>query len=157
MLRVSGFVMQEAPKKRGRRDADELPPSQGGKVAAAIHKGIGEAPSLVKANSVPPCANRHVAMAAVAAAAAAAVVSLPAAAVVSLPAAAVQARQSSPSSLSELLRAEFRKRNLAIPSRLASDSSMQAVVQLAETLYVDEILKDTSGNVSLAGKIAKIT
>jgi hypothetical protein len=149
MLPVRGFVMQEAPKKRGRRDADELPPSQGGKVAATIHKGLGEAPSLVKANSVPPCANRHVAMAAVAAAAAAAVVSLPAA--------AVQARQSSPSSLSELLRVEFRKRNLAIPSRLASDSSMQAVVQLAETLYVDEILKDTSGNVSLAGKIAKIT
>ena len=149
MLPVHELVMQVAPKKRSRRDADELQPSQGRKVAATTHKGLGEAPSLVKANSVPPGANCHAAMAAVAAAAAAVVVSLPAA--------AVQARQPSASSLSELLRGEFRKRNLAIPSRLASDSSMQSVVHLAEMLYVDEILKDTSGNVSLAGKIAKIT
>jgi hypothetical protein len=34
---------------------------------------------------------------------------------------------------------------------------MQAAMHLAEILYVDQILRDTSGNVSLAGKIAKIT
>jgi hypothetical protein len=34
---------------------------------------------------------------------------------------------------------------------------MQAAVSLVETLYLDDILKETSGNVSLSGKIAKIT
>jgi hypothetical protein len=69
-----------------------------------------------------------------------------------------QAKQPSATSFINMLRGELRKRQIEVPSRFAADDmSMQAVVHLAETLYVDDILKQTSGNVSLAGKIAKIT
>jgi hypothetical protein len=59
--------------------------------------------------------------------------------------------------LISILRAEFRNRKIELPARFSSAMSMQAAVSLVETLYLDDILKETSGNVSLSGKIAKIT
>jgi hypothetical protein len=150
-------------KKRLRKENDDASPLKGGKAPALVFKGVGDAPALGKATSVapPPAAIRQAAVARVGAVMAAAI----SAAAVS-PASpqptkhqpADQARQPLTTSLIDMLRGEFKKRQLDIPGRYAAeDVSMQAIVHLAETLYVDEILKETSGNVSLAGKIAKIT
>ena len=134
VLPLHGLVKREVCQERGRGSggADQLQLSQGGDVAAAIVNALGEAPSLHKADPVPvpPRANCHVITAA----------------------AAVPA-----SSLCELLRVECGQRHLALPSRIASDSSMQAVVHMVEALYVDDILKHVRGNVSRAGSIAKLT
>ncbi len=122
------------------------------KPISSASKGAGEAPGLLKSNLVPPAASRQVAAAVAAAAAATAAM-----AVVGPSASVVHSRMPALSSLFEILRGEFRKRQLEIPPQLSSDMSMAVAVQLAETLYVDDILKETAGNVSLAGKVAKIT
>ena len=136
------------------------------KSITAANKTIGEAPALSKSIAPPAILHKPSSAAAgvsrPASAAAAVVIAAAAAAVatVGAPAAAVQSRQPAASALFEMLRGELRKRQMAVPSQLSSemdDGSMLAAVHLAETLYVDEILKETSGNVSLAGKIAKIT
>jgi hypothetical protein len=125
------------------------------KPIAAAKKGANDAAVIHKADSAISVPGRHASAAAVVIAAAAAAV-----AAAGTPASAVQSRRPVASSLFEVLRGELRKRHMVVPSQLTSemdDGSMASAVHLAETLYVDEILKETSGNVSLAGKIAKIT
>jgi hypothetical protein len=159
--------MPEA-KKRSRKEVDDALPLRAAKAVASA-KGPGEAPAL-GSTSVPPVHNRRAvagAVAAAVAAAAPAVAAAVAAAASSTTAAvaapvkqspAVQTKQTSSSSLFDVLRGEFRKRQLEIPTRfMADDMCMHAAMHLAETLYVDQILRETYGNVSLAGKIAKIT
>jgi hypothetical protein len=110
-----------------------------GRKEAAAPKGPGEAPSKAAA---PPIAAASTSVAAAA------------------PDSAASTAPTQPSFVSplqKLLVGEFRKRLMTPPAESLTDLTMQSVVQLAETLYVDEILKETSGNVSLAGKMAKIT
>jgi hypothetical protein len=160
---IAMATMSEA-KKRLRKDSHEVLPMRGGKAAASDPKGVGDAPALGKAMSVAPplpAALRHVTVARVGAAVAAAMSATALSAAAASPVRhqpADQAKQPSATSFINMLRGELRKRQIEVPSRFAADDmSMQAVVHLAETLYVDDILKQTSGNVSLAGKIAKIT
>jgi hypothetical protein len=144
-------------KKRLRKDAEDAAAMKGGKVAASALKGLGEAPAL-GSTSVPPVHIRRVAPAATAASAAVASAAVVPAQSKTQPVAQAKPVQASGSSLFDVLRGEFRKRQLEIPTRFATDdSSMAAAMHLAETLYVDQILRETSGNVSLAGKMAKIT
>jgi hypothetical protein len=187
-------------KKRGRKDAEEMPPPKGGKVAPATPKSAADAPavsiakqtpgeaptapnpklapgqtptapnpkltpgeapavSIPKSTSVPPVSKRPsfaaaVPFASVNPVALKRIVSAAASAAVQ----SAAARQPpASSSLFDILRAEFRRRSIAVPAESLSNSSMNSAVHLAEMLYVDDILSETSGNVSLAGKIAKIT
>jgi threonine synthase len=109
-----------------------------GRKEAAAPKGPGEAPSKAAA---PPTSAASTSVSAAAPDSAASTAPTP----------------SFVSPLQKLLVGEFRKRLMTAPAESLTDLTMQSVVQLAETLYVDEILKETSGNVSLAGKMAKIT
>lgn len=63
-----------------------------------------------------------------------------------------------PGSLAAYLRSEAHARGLPMPPELSTgDLGLREVTRLCETVYVDELLRRTEGNVSRAAEIAGIT
>lgn len=63
-----------------------------------------------------------------------------------------------PGTLAAYLRSEAQTRGLPLPPELATgDLGLREVVRLCETVYVDELLRRTEGNVSRAAEVAGIT
>jgi two-component system, response regulator FlrC len=69
-----------------------------------------------------------------------------------------RAEDVTPGTLAAYLRSQAQERALPLPAELATgDLGLREVVRLCETVYVDELLRRTEGNVSRAAEVAGIT
>lgn len=77
---------------------------------------------------------------------------------IAAPASPAPAAATPAGSLAAYLRSEASARALPLPADLATgDLGLRDVVRLCETVYVDELLRRTEGNISRAAEIAGIT